>query len=85
MELLFIFNNVPDSIQITLNSEENLIIGLLFLVILSSVINLPCISCWAIFGTGIRKFLKNTKIKIVIEWLMALLLVLTAIFILLDK
>ena len=66
-------------------SEENLIIGLLFLVILSSVINLPCISCWAIFGTGIRKFLKNTKIKIVIEWLMALLLVLTAIFILLDK
>jgi len=27
MELLFIFNNVPDSIQITLNNEENLIIS----------------------------------------------------------
>ena len=57
--------------------EESLLISILFLVLLSSVVNLPCISCWAIFGASIRNFLKNKKIKIVIEWLMAIVLVLT--------
>ena len=53
-------------------------------VFLSSVINLPCISCWAIFGTFIRNFLKNTVAKKTVEWLMAILLVLTAATILLG-
>ena len=57
--------------------EESLPISILFLVLLSSAVNLPCISCWALFGATIRNFLKNKKIKIVIEWLMALVLVLT--------
>ena len=63
-------------------SEENFAVAIFFLVFLSSVVNLPCISCWAIFGTGIRSFLKNTKIKKGVEWLMAILLVLTGFSIL---
>jgi len=57
--------------------EESLPISILFLVLLSSIVNLPCISCWAIFGTGIKNYLKNKKIKIAVEWLMAIILVLT--------
>ena len=57
--------------------EESLLISILFLVLLSSAVNLPCISCWALFGATIRNFLKNKKIKIAIEWLMAFVLVLT--------
>ena len=57
--------------------EENFPISILFLVLLSSAVNLPCISCWALFGATIRNFLKNKKIKIAIEWLMAFVLVLT--------
>ena len=63
-------------------SEENFIISILFLVLISSSTNLPCISCWAIFGTGIKRFLKNQRIKLAVEWLMAILLLLTAISIL---
>ena len=63
-------------------AEENFVIAIFFLVFLSSIVNLPCISCWAIFGTGIRSFLKNTKIKKALEWFMAILLVLTGFSIL---
>ena len=47
--------------------EESLLISILFLVLLSSAVNLPCISCWALFGATIRNFLKNKKIKTAIE------------------
>ena len=57
--------------------EESLLISILFLVLLSSAVNLPCISCWALFGATIRNFLKNKKIKTAIEWLMAFVLALT--------
>ena len=66
------------AVSLFLPREENLPISILFLVLLSSAVNLPCISCWALFGATIRNFLKNKKIKIVIEWLMALVLVLTS-------
>ena len=65
-------------------TREDFYVALLFLVFLSSIVNLPCISCWAIFGTGIRSFLKNNKIKIFVEWIMAALLVLTGISILIG-
>ena len=59
--------------------EENLIVSIIFLVSLSYFVNIPCISCWALFGTGIRSLLKNSIFKKLVEWLMAILLVLTAI------
>ena len=72
------------AVSLFLPKDEGLISSIIFLVFLSSVINLPCISCWAIFGTFIRNFLKNTIAKKIVEWLMAILLVLTATTILLG-
>ena len=61
----------------------NLIIGTLFLVIMSTIINLPSISMWAFGGSVIRHYLSNEKLKKIIEWLLAILLFGTAISIVL--
>jgi len=37
---------------------------------------------WALFGSGLRKFVTDIKIKKIIEYLLAVLLVLTGLFIL---
>ena len=37
--------------------KENLIIGTLFLVIMSTIINLPSISMWAFGGSVIRRII----------------------------
>ena len=63
--------------------KENLIIGTLFLVIMSTIINLPSISMWAFGGSVIRHYLSNEKLKKMIEWLLAILLFGTAISIVL--
>ena len=61
----------------------NLIIGTLFLVIMSTIINLPSISMWAFGGSIIRRYLSNKKLKTIIEWILATLLLGTAISIVL--
>jgi threonine/homoserine/homoserine lactone efflux protein len=61
-------------------SEENYIFAFLFLAFFASLINLPCISLWALFGASLRKFIDNDKIKKTIEYFFALLLVLTGIY-----
>ena len=61
----------------------NLIIGTLFLVIMSTFINLPSISMWAFGGSIIRRYLSNKKLKTIIEWILAILLLGTAISIVL--
>jgi len=63
--------------------KENLIIGTLFLVIMSTIINLPSISMWAFGGSIIRRYLSNKKLKTIIEWILAILLLGTAISIVL--
>jgi len=63
-------------------SEENIFIGILFVTITAAVINLPTCSLWALFGSGLRKFVNNEKTKKIIEYLLAVLLVLTGLFIL---
>ena len=65
-------------------SEENIFIGVLFVTITAAVICFPAISLWALFGSGLRKFIKNSKIKKTIEYLLAILLFLTGLFILLK-
>ena len=65
-------------------SEENIFIGVAFVTITAAVICFPTISLWALFGSGLRKFVNNTKIKKTIEYLLAILLVLTGLFILLK-
>ena len=61
-------------------SQENYIIAFLFLSIFASLINLPCISLWALFGASIKEFINNTKIKLFIEYLFAFLLIITGIY-----
>ena len=65
-------------------SEENILIGVAFVTITAAVICLPAISAWALFGSSLRKFVNNKKIKKIIEYLLAILLVLTGLFILLK-
>ena len=63
-------------------TEENIFIGITFVTITAAVICFPTISLWALFGSGLRKFVTDIKIKKIIEYLLALLLVLTGLFIL---
>ena len=63
--------------------DENIIKGTLFMVVMSTLINIPSISMWAFGGSIIRSYLSNMKLKIIIEWCLAILLVGTAISIVL--
>tara|TARA_B100001989_G_scaffold167188_1_gene120381 strand:- start:162 stop:473 length:312 start_codon:yes stop_codon:yes gene_type:complete len=65
-------------------SEENIIIGVAFVTITAAVICFPTISLWALFGSGLRRFITDIKIKKIIEYFLAVLLVLTGLFILLK-
>ena len=64
-------------------TDENIIIGTVFMVVMSTVINIPSISMWALGGSVIRNYLTNQKLKKIIECLLAILLVGTAISIIL--
>jgi len=59
--------------------KENIYIGTLFMVLMSTIINIPSISIWAFGGSIIRKYLSNDKLKKMIELLLAVLLIGTAI------
>tara|TARA_B100000161_G_C33468949_1_gene377066 strand:- start:79 stop:678 length:600 start_codon:yes stop_codon:yes gene_type:complete len=63
-------------------NEENVIVGIAFVTITAAIICFPTISLWALFGSGLRKFITNIKTKKIIEYLLAILLVLTGLFIL---
>ena len=56
------------SIAITVASgffptEENIFIGVAFVTITAAVICFPSICVWALFGSGLRKFVTNLKVK----------------------
>ena len=59
--------------------KENIFVGTLFMVVMSTIINIPSISIWALGGSIIRRYLSNTKLKKIIEYLLALLLICTSI------
>lgn len=59
--------------------EEDLIVGTFFMVFTSVAICLPSISLWAIGGSIIRFYLKDKKIKLFVEWILAILLAITAL------
>ena len=65
-------------------SEENILVGVGFVTITAAVICFPTISLWALFGSGLRKFIHNEKIKKLVEYTLAIILVLTGIFILIK-
>ena len=53
------------------------------MVVMSTLINIPSISMWAFGGSVIRNYLSNMRLKKIIEWFLAILLVGTAISIVL--
>ena len=65
-------------------TDENIFVGVLFVTLTAAIICFPTISLWALFGSGLRKFITDVKIKKIIEYLLAVLLVLTGLFILLK-
>jgi len=65
--------------------KENLFVGTIFMVIMSTIINIPSISIWAFGGSVIRHYLSNTTLKKTIELILALLLMGTAVSVLLYK
>ena len=58
--------------------NENIIVGTLFMVIMSTIVNIPSISIWAYGGSVIRKYLDNKKLKKTIEFFLAIFLIATA-------
>ena len=65
-------------------SEENILKGVAFVTITAATICFPTISLWALFGSGLRKFVKNVIVKKIIEYILAIMLILTGIFILIK-
>ena len=63
-------------------SEENFYISTIFLTLTAALICFPSICIWAIFGNSLRLFINNTKTKKLIEYILAILLVVTASYIL---
>ena len=68
-----------------LPNDEKLTISILFISITALIICPLSISVWAAFGTGIRNLVKNNKKKAIVEYFLAILLLITAIMIVIGK
>ena len=58
--------------------DTNIFIGTLFMVIISTIINIPSVSIWAYGGSIIRNYLSKILLKKSLEWFLAFLLFMTA-------
>ena len=67
-----------------LPKDGNLIVSIIFISIVELIICPLSISPWAAFGSAIRNIVKNNKIKALIEYFLAILLLITAIIIVLQ-
>ena len=67
-----------------LPKDGNLILSILSIAIVALIICPLSISPWAAFGSAIRNLVKNNKIKALIEYFLAILLLITAIIIVLQ-
>ena len=63
-------------------SDENFFVATMFLAVTAPFVCIPSISIWALFGNSLRTFVSNTKTKKIIEYILAILLILTGVFIL---
>mgnify|MGYP001365482940 FL=1 len=68
-----------------LPKNENLFISILFISITALIVCPISISVWAAFGSGIRNLVKNNKKKAIVEYFLAILLLITAILIVIEK
>jgi len=68
-----------------LPKDENLVFSIFFIALIALIICPISISPWAAFGSAIKNIVKNNKIKVIIEYFLAFLLLITAILIVIDK
>ena len=68
-----------------LPTNESLIIAILFISVTALIICPLSISPWAAFGSGIKNLVKNNKKKAIVEYFLAILLLITAIMIVIEK
>ena len=68
-----------------LPKDGNLIVSIFFIASIALVVCPLSISPWAAFGSAIRNLVKNNKIKALIEYFLAFLLLVTAILIVIQK
>ena len=67
-----------------LPKDGNLIFSIFFIGVIALIICPLSISPWAAFGSAIRNLVRNNKIKALIEYFLAILLLITAIIIVLQ-
>ena len=67
-----------------LPKDGNLFFSIMFIASVALIICPISISPWAAFGSGIKNLVKNNKIKVIIEFFLAFLLLITAILIVID-
>ena len=79
-------NTIPPTAECTTcmltSSEENFNLATIFLTSTAALICFPSICIWAIFGNSLRLYIDNTKTKKIIEYILAILLFVTASYIL---
>ena len=68
-----------------LPENGNLFFSIFFIAMIALIICPLSISPWAAFGSAIRNLVKNNKIKALIEYFLAFLLLVTAILIVIQK
>ena len=68
-----------------LPKDGSLIFSIFFIALIALIICPLSISPWAAFGSAIRNLVKNDKLKALIEYLLAFLLLITAILIVIQK
>ena len=67
-----------------LPKDGNLFFSIIFIASVALIICPISISPWAAFGSGIKNLVKNNKIKVIKEFFLAFLLLITAIMIVID-
>ena len=64
--------------------NENFYLATTFIALTAPFVCFPSICLWALFGSSIKILIKNAKIKKIVEYFLAVLLVFTAIIILFN-
>ena len=64
--------------------NENFYLATIFVALTAPFICFPSICLWALFGSSIKRLIKNDKIKKIMEYFLAVLLIITAIIILFN-
>ena len=64
--------------------EENFFIATSFVAITAPIVCFPSICLWTLFGSSIKTVIKNAKVKKIVEYFLAVLLIVTAIIIVIE-